>query len=347
MFAPPPGPLIIPLDGLVLSHGDRRRLRHPAVGGVILFKRNYLDKAQLARLIGEVKAVSPDAPVSVDHEGGGVQRFVRGFTRIPPMARLGAIYERDTGRALHLAGVCGAVAAGELRDAGVDINYAPVLDLGVNKAVIGDRAFHANPEVVGALARAFIDGVHARGMPAVGKHFPGHGSVEGDTHTDLVRDRRTHAEVKARDARVFQSLVDDGALDAVMTAHVVYGDDDEAATCSRAWLDGVLRAEMGFAGPVFSDDLTMRALAGDGDIATVATRALDAGCDLLPVCDFKALDALLDAWSSDKARLYTKRMKERMHERWSWLARRMAERPTCELPGACADALRELDEWAG
>ena len=305
----PPGVLIIPLEGLDLSAADRRRLAHSAVGGVILFDRNYCgDKARLRRLVAEVKEVLPGALVSVDHEGGRVQRFTDGFTAVPPMGRLGEVYERDAEQALHAAERRGLTIARELRDVGINVNYAPVLDLGVNRSVIGDRAYHSDLDAVYALARAFIAGQRAGGLPSVGKHFPGHGSVEGDTHTDVVRDPRSADDIKANDLSPYRRLIEDGELDAVMTAHVIYGDDEAAATFSRAWLHTVLRTEMGFQGAVFSDDLTMHAAKVGGGVTAVAARALEAGCDLLLVCGFEATDELLATWDEAKAVFYTERM---------------------------------------
>ena len=320
-FVPPPpapaGPLVVPLEGAALTGADERRLRHVAVGGVILFAHNYKNRAQLRDLTDSVRSVSPHCLITVDHEGGRVQRFVDGFTPLPPPARLGDAYADDRARALRLAKAYGLIIADELKAHGVDLSFTPVLDLGVNRSVIGDRAFHTDPDIVYALGRALTDGLHARGMQSVGKHFPGHGSVAGDTHETTARDARAVADIMAADAAPFRRLIADGALDAVMSAHVAYGDEAVPATFSAYWLRDVLRGQWGFGGLVFSDDLTMRASLAVGGAADTARLALEAGCDMALVCrGFEVVDALLDGWSETEMARYT----DRLARRWRGFA---------------------------
>lgn len=322
VVTPPSGPLIVSLEGLELTSGDKKRLRHTAVGGVILFSRNYKSKEQLSDLVCGVREVSPDCLITVDHEGGRVQRFVDGWTRLPPPARLGEVYSDNRELALRLSRAYGQIIANELKGSGIDLSFAPVLDLGVNQSVIGDRAFHTDPGVVYELGRAWIDGAHASGMPAVGKHFPGHGSVTGDTHVESAYDARPAGEVQRHDGAPFRRLIDDGALDAVMTSHVVYGDEAMPATFSAYWLQTVLREEWGFRGLVFSDDLTMRASMEAGGVRRTVSAAMEAGCDMVLVCykedAMGRLDALLEEWPDDMARQtqrYTQHM-ERLQKHW-------------------------------
>lgn len=277
---------MLDLSGPALTDAEREALRHPAAGGVILFSRNYESREQVAALVAEVHAVrTPPLLVAVDHEGGRVQRFREGFTRLPAAARFGELFDRDPRQALRLAEAAGWVMAAELRAVGVDFSFAPVLDLdrGVSR-VIGDRAFHRRPEVVAQLARAFARGMQHAGMAAVGKHFPGHGSVAADSHDTLPVDPRAYADIQAEDLVAFERMIHSG-LAAIMPAHVVFpAVDPRPAGFSRRWLKGVLRERLGFQGAVVSDDLSM---AGAGVIADPVERAraaLDAGCDLVLVC---------------------------------------------------------------
>ncbi|MCM8594456.1 beta-N-acetylhexosaminidase [Accumulibacter sp.] len=291
----PLGPLMIDLVGPRLSVVERRRLGHPLVGGLILFARNYESPAQLAELTAEVHALrSPRLPIAIDHEGGRVQRCRDGFTRLPAMRCLGQLWDEDHEAAATAARRVGYVLASELRACGVDLSFTPVLDLDWGHSrVIGDRSFHRSPEVVIALAAKLIEGLHAAGMAACGKHFPGHGWAEADSHVDLPIDERRLDEI-APDIEPYRRL----KLDAVMPAHVIYRlVDPRPAGFSRFWID-LLREQLGFAGVIFSDDLSMAGAGVAGGISQRCTAAWDAGCDLLLVCNSPAaVDELLDGWA--------------------------------------------------
>jgi beta-N-acetylhexosaminidase len=294
----PLGPVMIDLAGTELGAEDRELLRHPAVGGVILFARNFASPGQLSDLTAAIHGLrEPRLLIGVDQEGGRVQRFRDGFTRLPAAGRFGAQFLRDP---LQACAACASVAwlmAAELRAAGVDFSFAPVLDLDRGRSrVIGDRAFGASAEAVVALASAWRQGVGRAGMASVGKHFPGHGGVEADSHTELPSDERDWAALAAEDLVPFARLIDEG-LEGVMPAHVVYPKiAPEPAGFSTFWLRDVLRTRLGFQGVTFSDDLNMAAAEAGGDHAERARAALEAGCDLVLVCNNRpAAIAILDA----------------------------------------------------
>ena len=281
------GPLMLDLVGTELSADDRRRLSHPLVGGVILFSRNYRDPAQLEALTAELRALkSPPLLIAVDHEGGRVQRFREGFTRLPPMRALGEVWNAHPQRARHLARETGYVLAAELRAHGVDLSFAPVLDLDWGPSgVIGDRAFHGDRHAVAELGQAFMLGMKDAGMAACGKHFPGHGWAAADSHVALPVDERPLAEIVANDLQPFRRLIDAG-IAAVMPAHVVYEKvDAQPAGFSHVWLQKILRGELGFTGAIVSDDLCMAGASLAGGVVARVSAAIEAGCDLALVCN--------------------------------------------------------------
>ena len=285
------GPIMLDVKGYELSAEDKEVLRHPLVGGVILFTRNYQSMAQLEVLVKEIHALrSPRLLIAVDHEGGRVQRFREGFSRIPAMARFGEVYERDQHKARSLTQLCGWMMAVELRAVDIDFSFAPVLDLdyGVS-SVIGDRAFHAHPEVVADLTHAFIQGMHEAGMAATGKHFPGHGAIEADSHVAMPVDHRGYDEIYANDIAPFRALIKKD-LAAIMPAHVIYDQlDPNPAGFSEFWLKDVLRTRLNFQGVIFSDDLDMKGASVVGEnYADRARAALSAGCDMALVCNNRA-----------------------------------------------------------
>ena len=306
-------PLLIDIAGTALSADDRRRLQSPLVGGVIYFGRNWQSREQISDLSAAIKAMRPDLLIAVDHEGGRVQRFRRdGFTHLPPMRALGQHWRKPDRKgqegqhamqAQQAASACGYVLAAELRACGVDMSFAPVLDLDYgSSSVIGDRAFDSDPRIVTLLAKSLMHGLLQAGMAHCGKHFPGHGHVQADSHVDVPVDKRSLRAILGSDAQPYQWLLP--TLAAVMPAHVIYAKVDERpAGFSPRWLQEVLRGELGFAGAIISDDLSMqgaRQIQGQPLSLTEAVlAALGAGCDLALVCNQSldgghALDELLD-----------------------------------------------------
>lgn len=287
------GPVMLDVAEFQVDATERERLLHPATGGVILFRRNYESVEQLTRLIGEVRAIRPELLIAVDHEGGRVQRFRNGFTRLPAAS----VYVSEGGD--DLAEGAGWVMAAELRAVGVDFSFAPVLDVesGISQ-VIGDRAFGTDPFTVTRLAGKFMAGMHGAGMAAVGKHFPGHGGVVEDSHKALPVDPRDLEALESRDLIPFRTLINQG-LEGIMPAHVIYSSLDQApAGFSSFWIQDVLRGRLGFEGAIFSDDLSMAGAAFAGTYSERAQKALDAGCDMVLVCnDPSAADQVLDSLS--------------------------------------------------
>ena len=287
------GPLLVGLSGTQINPEEAAWLTNPVVGGVVLFTRNYQDPAQLSELTASILNIAGrDLLICVDHEGGRVQRFRDGFTRLPPLAVLGKMYTESKSNALDFAYRHGRVMATELLLCGVDLSFAPVLDLGDRSVVIGDRAFAADPEVIIELSNAYIGGMHDAGMAATGKHFPGHGSVEADSHTDDVRDVRPYELIEEADLKPFAAL--GRKLDAMMMAHVLYPlVDDRPAGYSPFWIKTVLRGKLAYKGTIFSDDLGMFAAKVAGGLVERMRDSLQAGCDAVLVCDPEDVRRLL------------------------------------------------------
>jgi beta-N-acetylhexosaminidase len=315
-------PVVIDIAGTTLTDADRRRITHPLAGGLILFARNGIDRAQLVRLTAEIKSLRPDMLIAVDHEGGRVQRFRNdGFTHLPTMRTLGRMWRQPKHptrgadgdaamQAMQAATACGLVLGAELRACGIDFSFTPVLDLDHGtSAVIGDRAFDRDPRVVAMLARALAEGLLRMGMASCGKHFPGHGYAAADSHTDVPIDKRSRRALLADDVLPYAWL--SASLTSVMPAHVIYPKvDSRPAGFSPVWLREILRAQLGFQGAIFSDDLSMqgaRVIDGREVSATeAAIEALRAGCDMVLLCnqslgDGSALDALLDGLTDARA----------------------------------------------
>jgi beta-N-acetylhexosaminidase len=289
------GPVHVAVSGLTLSDTDRERLLHPLVGGVILFAANFSDREQLAQLCADIHALrEPHLLICADQEGGRVQRFRTGFTPLPPMRRVGELWDSDRTGARRLAWSCGLTMAFELRACGVDLSLAPVLDVDHGAStIIGDRAFHSNASAIAELAAALVDGMGDAGMASVGKHFPGHGFIAADSHLELPVDDRSLDAIERCDLLPFASLA--GKLAGMMPAHVLYPRVDERpAGFSSVWIRNILRTRLGFDGAVFSDDLGMAGAAGEGSLAARALAAFSAGCDLVLACTPEGADALLD-----------------------------------------------------
>jgi beta-N-acetylhexosaminidase len=283
------GPFMVDLAGTSLTAADRELLAHPLVGSVLLFTRNYGDLRQLQALCAEIRAVrSPALLIAVDHEGGRVQRFRPGFSALPAARRMGQRFDQDPKQGLAMARALGWLMAAELLAAGLDFSFAPCVDLDYGLSeIIGDRALHARAAVVGQLAIAYAHGMRDAGMAATAKHFPGHGAVVADSHQALPVDRRELVDLDA-DLLPYRRLIANG-LSAVMVAHVLFpAVDPLPASFSHRWIAGVLRGELQFGGAVFADDLSMAGAAAVGDLTARAERALQAGCDVLPVCNDRA-----------------------------------------------------------
>lgn len=342
----PHAPLIIDIAGTTLDKNDRRRLKHPLVGGVILFSRNWQSRQQLSALCKAIKSIRKDLLIAVDHEGGRVQRFKSdGFTHLPAMGALGTLWMNDPLGATNAATACGYVLASELRACGVDFSFTPVLDLNHHESgdnseggVIGDRAFARDPRVVALLAKSLMHGLLQAGMANCGKHFPGHGFVKADSHTDAPVDRRSLKSILADDAAPYDWL--NTTLSSVMPAHVVYPKVDALpAGFSEKWLGYILRGQLGFGGAIFSDDLSMagaRVIGGQSvSHARAAVAALNAGCDMAMLCN-QSLDGgqILDKFLDDMAEALVK---------GEWEALESSEiRRLALLPQAPAPAWDEL-----
>lgn len=326
------GPLMIDVAGKHLDAEDRELLAHPLVGGVILFTRNFESLEQLTALVAEIHAIrAPPLLVTVDHEGGRVQRFRKEFTVLPAMRLIGHQYDMDRSAGLKLARKTGWLMAAELRSIGVDMSFAPCVDLdyGVSE-VIGDRSFHSEAGAVAELAVAFMGGMREAGMAAAAKHFPGHGAVIADSHVAQPVDRRVYEDM-ADDLYPYRRLIDNG-LAAVMVSHVVYAAvDPRAAGFSPRWLQEELRGRLMFAGAIFTDDLTMQGASVAGTMAERAKAALAAGCDVLPICNnrqgvIEVVEALSN-WADALGQIRLVRLRG--------------------LPGPSREELARSDHWQG
>ena len=290
------GPIMLDIEGTQLTAPDRKRLQHPLTGGMILFGRNYSSLRQLTELTTEIHSLrNPPLLIAVDHEGGRVQRFRENFTRLPAMRELGRIWDEHPSQARHLTQQTGYVLAAELRACGVDLSFTPVLDVDHGQScIIGDRAFHRKPQAIADLAHSLMLGLKTGGMTAVGKHFPGHGYIEADSHIEIPVDKRTYADIAMDDLVPFRQMIDFG-LAGIMPAHVIYPSvDTRPAGFSKIWLKEILRGELGFDGCIFSDDLSMEGAAVAGNIVQRAQAAFSAGCDMALVCNNpQAADELL------------------------------------------------------
>jgi len=282
------GPIMTDIEGIELNAEDRELLLHPLIGGVILFSRNFESVEQLQKLTTEIHALrDPHLLISVDHEGGRVQRFRDGFTALPAAAHFGEIYDKDHTRARFVTENAGWLMAAELRAVGVDFSFAPVLDINYKVSdVIGDRAFHSDPVIISELTHLYIKGMQAAGMAATAKHFPGHGAVKSDSHTDIAVDEREYNDIYANDILPFKRLIHHG-LAAIMPAHVIYPKVDASpAGFSSFWLKQILRTRLNFQGIIFSDDLNMEGASFISEhYAQRAEAALHAGCDIALICN--------------------------------------------------------------
>ncbi|WP_018882089.1 MULTISPECIES: beta-N-acetylhexosaminidase [unclassified Thioalkalivibrio] len=331
----PLGPVMLDVAGIELTPEDRERLRHPATGGVILFARNAGTPTQIQALVAAIRAERPGILIAVDQEGGRVQRLREGFTAIPPMRQLGHVYDYDRNKACELAHATGELLARELRALDIDFSFTPVLDRDLEISdVIGDRAFHYDPDVIARLAGELIRGLAAAGMAAVGKHFPGHGAVKADSHVALPVDDRPLSEIENQDLEAFRPVL--GDLEGIMPAHVLYPQvDGYPAGFSRVWLQDILRRELRYRGAILSDDLAMAGAEGIGDPAERAAAARAAGCDMVLICNEpEQADRILEAQVDQPLSAESARRLERLRAR-----------PVDADPNRLPALRAQLDRW--
>ncbi len=331
---------MIDLVGPLLEPEEEELISHPEVGGVILFARNYRNRHQLELLVRNIRKLRPGMLLAVDQEGGRVQRFHEEFHRLPPLQSLGDMARREPGLATGMARAIAWLMATDLIRSGLDISFAPVLDLDRRRSrVIGDRAFDDQPDLVTVLGRAYIQGMHMAGMAATGKHFPGHGGVEADSHLELPRDERGLAAIWERDLKPFRELA--GELDALMSAHILFPQvDEQLVSYSPFWLEEVLRQRIGFRGLVFSDDLHMEGASSAGAYPQRARRALEAGCDMLILCNNRPAVLEVIEWMSGQSGLSPLDLSS-LRARRSWDEERIRDHPWYD------EAIQYLDELRG
>lgn len=317
------GPLMLDIEGTSLNADEKILLGEPEVGGLILFARNYQNRDQLALLVAEIRSCQPDILIAVDQEGGRVQRFKEGFQRLPPLQKIGELTSQQPDLLEDIASTLGWLMAAEILTTGVDFSFAPVLDLDRDHcAVIADRSFSDNPERCISLAKPYIDGMHAAGMPATAKHFPGHGSVRGDSHLELPVDTREMAEIEQHDLVPFMILAHQ--YDAVMPGHLLFPKiHDQPVGFSQFWLQEILRGKLGFQGVIFSDDLSMEGAASSGSYCDRAELALNAGCDMVLACNNPAGAREVLEWMksnalSTSAHLESTTRLDKMRSRAQW-----------------------------
>lgn len=322
---------MLDLQGYELDAEEKEIIKHPLVGGIILFTRNYHDRQQLQALIRQIRSESRQhLLLAVDQEGGRVQRFRHQFTSLPA-AQSFALCNSESD-ALRLARDAGWLMAYELTSLGIDISFAPVLDVGHQSAAIGDRAFHDNPDEVIKFASQFIEGMHQAGMRATGKHFPGHGAVIADSHLETPVDNRTLDELNQSDLAVFRQIIKNNLLDGIMPAHVIYAQiNSNPASGSHYWIKQILRQQLGFKGIVFSDDLSMEGAAIMGNYAQRAKSAMQAGCDILLICNqrqgaISVLDSLPQTIQVDLSNLFQRNQQQESYSpsRWQQVSKELA-----------------------